>query len=277
MQFSKMHGLGNDFVVVDAVTQHVHFAPELIRRLSNRHLGIGFDQLLVVEPPYDSDLDFHYRIFNPDGKEVTQCGNGARCLARFVWLKGLTNKREIIVSTKIGRMMLSIACNDQICVNMGEPNFEPGAIPFIVSKLEKIYIMHVEKCTLLCGVVSVGNPHCVLQVDDVNTAQVSLFGHLLGGDKRFPERVNVGFMQIINREHIKLRVYERGNGETLACGSGACAAVAVGIQQELLSEKVHVELLGGSLYIQWKGPGSPLFMIGPATYVYDGFIHLWKV
>ncbi|HGM6987023.1 diaminopimelate epimerase [Serratia marcescens] len=274
MQFSKMHGLGNDFMVVDAVTQNVYFSPELIRRLADRHLGVGFDQLLVVEPPYDPELDFHYRIFNADGSEVAQCGNGARCFARFVRLKGLTNKRDIRVSTQTGRMVLSVTDDDLVCVNMGEPNFDPQAVPFRAAKAEKTYIMRAAEQTVLCGVVSMGNPHCVLQVDDVKTAKVELLGPVLEGHERFPERANIGFMQVVSRDHIKLRVYERGAGETQACGSGACAAVAVGIQQELLSEEVHVELPGGSLHIRWKGPGNPLFMTGPATHVYDGFIHL---
>ncbi|CAI1085684.1 MAG: diaminopimelate epimerase [Serratia proteamaculans] len=274
MQFSKMHGLGNDFMVVDAVTQNVYFSPELIRRLADRHLGVGFDQLLVVEPPYDPELDFHYRIFNADGSEVAQCGNGARCFARFVRLKGLTNKRDIRVSTQTGRMVLSVTDDDLVCVNMGEPNFDPQTVPFRATKEEKTYIMRAAENTVLCGVVSMGNPHCVLQVDEVKTAKVELLGPVLEGHERFPERANIGFMQIVSRDHIKLRVYERGAGETQACGSGACAAVAVGIQQELLSEEVHVELPGGSLHIRWKGPGSPLFMTGPATHVYDGFIHL---
>ncbi|MBH2867614.1 diaminopimelate epimerase [Serratia marcescens] len=274
MQFSKMHGLGNDFMVVDAVTQNVYFSPELIRRLADRHLGVGFDQMLVVEPPYDPELDFHYRIFNADGSEVAQCGNGARCFARFVRLKGLTNKRDIRVSTQTGRMVLSVTDDDLVCVNMGEPNFDPQAVPFRAAKVEKTYIMRAAEQTVLCGVVSMGNPHCVLQVDDVKTAKVELLGPVLEGHERFPERANIGFMQVVSRDHIKLRVYERGAGETQACGSGACAAVAVGIQQELLSEEVHVELPGGSLHIRWKGPGNPLFMTGPATHVYDGFIHL---
>lgn len=274
MQFSKMHGLGNDFMVVDAVTQNVYFSPELIRRLADRHLGVGFDQMLVVEPPYDPELDFHYRIFNADGSEVAQCGNGARCFARFVRLKGLTNKRDIRVSTQTGRMVLSVTDDDLVCVNMGEPNFDPQAVPFRAAKAEKTYIMRAAEQTVLCGVVSMGNPHCVLQVDNVKTAKVELLGPVLEGHERFPERANIGFMQVVSRDHIKLRVYERGAGETQACGSGACAAVAVGIQQELLSEEVHVELPGGSLHIRWKGPGNPLFMTGPATHVYDGFIHL---
>jgi len=274
MQFSKMHGLGNDFMVVDAVTQNVYFSPELIRRLSDRHRGVGFDQLLVVEPPYDPELDFHYRIFNADGSEVAQCGNGARCFARFVRIKGLTNKRDIRVSTQTGRMVLTVTEDEEVQVNMGEPVFEPQQVPFRAVKPEKTYILRAEERTVFCGVVSMGNPHCVLQVEDVLTAEVDLLGPMLESHERFPERVNVGFMQILSPESVKLRVYERGAGETQACGSGACAAVAVGIQQGLLAEEVQVELPGGSLEIRWKGPGHPLYMTGPATHVYDGFIHL---
>ncbi|TDB53338.1 diaminopimelate epimerase [Photorhabdus khanii] len=274
MQFSKMHGLGNDFMVVDAVTQNVYFSPELICRLADRHTGVGFDQLLVVEAPYDPDLDFHYRIFNADGSEVAQCGNGARCFARFVRLKGLINKRDIKVSTQSGRMVLSITNDDQVCVNMGEPEFEPHHVPFRALKAEKTYILRVVEKTVLCGVVSMGNPHCVIQVADVETAEVGILGSALESHERFPERANIGFMQILNRGHIRLRVYERGVGETQACGSGACAAVAVGIQQQLLDSYVQVDLPGGSLLICWEGPGKPLYMTGPATHVYDGTIHL---
>ena len=274
MQFSKMHGLGNDFMVVDAVTQNVYFSPELIRRLSDRHRGVGFDQLLVVEPPYDPELDFHYRIFNADGSEVAQCGNGARCFARFVRIKGLTNKRDIRVSTQTGRMTLTVTEDEDVQVNMGKPVFEPQQVPFRAAKPEKTYILRAEERTVFCGVVSMGNPHCVLQVEDVLTAEVDILGPILESHERFPERVNVGFMQIVSPDTIKLRVYERGAGETQACGSGACAAVAIGIQQGLLAEEVQVELPGGSLEIRWQGPGHPLYMTGPATHVYDGFIHL---
>lgn len=274
MQFSKMHGLGNDFMVVDAVTQNVYFSPELIRRLADRHTGVGFDQLLIVEPPYDPDLDFHYRIFNADGSEVSQCGNGARCFARFVRLKGLTNKREIQVSTAKGRMVLSVTEDELVRVNMGEPIFDPALVPFRANKAEKTYIMRVAEQTVMCGVVSMGNPHCVIQVDNVETAAVLELGPLMESHERFPERANIGFMQVISPEHIRLRVYERGAGETQACGSGACGAVAVGIQQGILAERVRVELPGGRLDIAWKGAGSPLYMTGPATHVYDGFIHL---
>lgn len=273
MQFSKMHGLGNDFMVVDAVTQNVYFSPELICRLSDRHKGIGFDQLLVVEAPYDPDLDFHYRIFNADGNEVAQCGNGARCFARFVRLKKLTNKRDIKVSTQSGRLTLSVAENEDVCVNMGVPEFEPNKVPFKAQKAEKTYIIRTQQQTILCGAVSIGNPHCVLQVENIDTAEVALLGAMLEKHERFPERTNIGFMQVIDHEHIRLRVHERGVGETQACGSGACAAVAIGIQQGLLKKNVRVDLPGGMLKIRWNGLGYPLFITGPATHVYDGVIH----
>ena len=274
MQFSKMHGLGNDFVVVDGITQNVYFTPEIIKRLADRHRGIGFDQLLLVEPPYDPDLDFHYRIFNADGSEVAQCGNGARCFARFVSLKNLTNKTDIAVSTQKGKMVLSIKADGQIRVNMGTPIFEPNKIPFIANKFEKNYILRTPIQTVLCGVVSMGNPHCVLHVEDISRANVNDLGALLEKHERFPERVNVGFMQIVNRNEIHLRVFERGAGETQACGSGACAAVAVGIMQGVLDNRVKVNLPGGSLLIEWQGVGEPLYMTGDATHIYDGFIEL---
>lgn len=274
MQFSKMHGLGNDFMVVDGVTQNVYFSPELISRLADRHTGVGFDQLLLVEAPYDPDLDFHYRIFNADGSEVAQCGNGARCFARFVRLKGLTNKQKIKVSTQAGRMVLTVNDNDDVCVNMGEPEFEPQKVPFRAIKAEKTYIIRALERTVLCGVVSMGNPHCVIQVESVHTAEVEILGPVLESHERFPERVNVGFMEVVNANHIRLRVYERGAGETQACGSGACAAVAIGIQQGLLANRVKVDLPGGSLDISWDGPGTPLYMTGPTSHVYDGVLQL---
>ena len=256
IQFSKMHGLGNDFVVVDGVTQKVFFNAETLKRLGDRHFGIGFDQLLLVEPPYDPDLDFHYRIFNADGSEVQQCGNGARCFARFVRLKGLTNKDRIAVSTVSGRIVLQLEDNDQVTVNMGVPEFEPAKIPFRALKAEKLY------------------PHCELEVPSVKTAPVETLGPKLESFDRFPERVNVGFMEVVNANEINLRVYERGAGETMACGTGACAAVVVGIQQGKLRDRVKVNLPGGSLSIAWNGPGTPVYMTGPAEHVFDGQIEL---
>ncbi|WP_334058668.1 diaminopimelate epimerase [Alteromonas sp. S005] len=274
VQFSKMHGLGNDFMVIDNVTQNVFFSKEKIQQLANRNFGIGFDQLLMVEPPYDPEQDFHYRIFNADGSEVEQCGNGARCFARFVKQKGLINRNKIVVSTKAGKMVLYLEKDGQVTVNMGKPEFEPANIPLTANKQENTYILRVGERTLFIGSASMGNPHCVMEVDDVNTANVAEIGPLVEKHERFPEGVNAGFMQIINESHIKLRVFERGSGETLACGSGACAAVAIGQIQGKLSKDVRVDLPGGSLRIRWPGPDSVLKMTGPAEHVYDGHINL---
>ncbi|MGE6648846.1 diaminopimelate epimerase [Shewanella colwelliana] len=276
IQFTKMHGLGNDFMVVDGVTQNVYFSPEQIKRLSDRNFGIGFDQLLLVEPPYDPELDFHYRIFNADGSEVEQCGNGARCFARFVRNKGLTNKQKIKVSTSSGKITLRIEKDGNVTVNMGIPILDPSRIPFTAKKAEKTYLLQTELATgvqtFLCGAVSMGNPHCVLDVEDIETADVANLGALLTSHERFPKGVNVGFMQVVSRDHIKLRVYERGAAETLACGSGACAAAVVGQLQGKLASRVRVDLPGGTLTINWEGEGKPLWMTGPAEHVYDGQI-----
>lgn len=272
MNFSKMHGLGNDFMVIDAVTQNVHLSTEMIKRMADRYTGVGFDQLLIVEPPYVPDSDFHYRIFNSDGSEVEQCGNGARCFARFVRLKGLSRKRVLKVSTMKGNIILTVNDDNTVRVNMGQPIFEPNKIPFKAIKEEKTYIIRAQEQTILCGVASMGNPHCVVQVDNIVTAKVATIGPLLEQHERFPERANIGFMHIIDRNNINLRVFERGVGETQACGTGACAAVAVGINQGLLNKHVNVNLPGGKLLIEWKGGNQPLYMTGPATHVYDGFI-----
>ncbi|ABE53686.1 diaminopimelate epimerase [Shewanella denitrificans OS217] len=274
IHFTKMHGLGNDFMVVDGVTQNVFFSPEQIRRLANRNFGVGFDQLLLVEPPYDPDLDFHYRIFNADGSEVEQCGNGARCFARFVRNKGLTQKNKIRVSTSSGKMTLRLERDGSVVVNMGVPVTDPSNIPFKAKKVEKTYLLQTPVQTFLCGAISMGNPHCVIEVDDIDTVAVDEIGALLTRHERFSKGVNVGFMQIINPGHIKLRVYERGAGETLACGTGACAAAAIGQLQDKLSRQVRVDLPGGTLHIDWDGEGKPLWMTGPAEHVYDGQIQL---
>lgn len=273
MNFSKMHGLGNDFMVVDNVTQNFYVNPDQIRQWADRHRGIGFDQLLVVEPPYDPDLDFHYRIFNADGSEVAQCGNGARCFAMFVRNKGLSNKNHLKVSTKAGKMVLHFERDGRITVEMGMPQFEPQAIPFKANKEEQTYLLRENDQTFFLGAMSLGNPHCVIDVDDVTTAPVAEWGALLTTHERFPEGVNVGFVQLVDRDHIKLRVYERGVGETQACGSGACAAAVLGMRQGKLNEQVEVELPGGVLSIRWQ-PGQPVRMTGPAEHVYDGHLKL---
>ncbi len=274
VNFSKMHGLGNDFLVLDNVTQNVYIPNDQIRLLADRHFGIGFDQLLIVEPPYDPDLDFHYRIFNADGSEVSQCGNGARCFAKFVRKKGLINRNKIRVSTHSGKMTLYIERDGNVTVTMPVPQFEPSKIPFNAQKVEGTYILRSEEETVLCGAVSMGNPHCVLTVDDVEQAPVERLGSQLTEHERFPKGVNVGFMEVVSPEFIKLRVYERGATETLACGSGACAAVVIGQMQKKLAKQVSVQLPGGKLKIFWKGPGNPVKMTGPAVHVFDGQLHI---
>ncbi|CAL1329021.1 diaminopimelate epimerase [Candidatus Providencia siddallii] len=274
MQFSKMHGLGNDFMIINAITQNVHLSPKIISNLSNRHTGIGFDQLLLIEPPYDPNIDFHYRIFNANGTEASQCGNGARCFAYFVHLNKLTNKKKIKASTKSGNILITINNNNDINVNMGEPNFNPKTIPFYAKKKEKRYIIKIKNRTIICGVVSIGNPHCVIQVKNLYAIEIKNIASKLEIHERFPNYTNVDFMEIINSSHIRLRVYERGVGETLACGTGACAAVAVGINQKLLKNNVQVDLTGGTLNINWNGYGSPLYMRGPAVHVYNGIINI---
>ncbi|MDN4501824.1 diaminopimelate epimerase [Alteromonadaceae bacterium BrNp21-10] len=274
IQFSKMHGLGNDFMVIDNVSQNVFFSKEKIQRLADRHFGIGFDQLLMVEPPYDPEQDFHYRIFNADGSEVSQCGNGARCFAHFVKMKGLINRNKIMVSTKAGSMVLHLEKDGQVTVNMGQPEFIPANIPLIANKQEGTYLIRAGDHTVMCGAVSLGNPHCVIKVDDVKTAPVETLGPLLERHERFPEGVNVGFMQIVSPTHIKLRVYERGAGETLACGSGACAAVVIGHSQNKLGKEVLVDLPGGSLKVRWQGRDEVVKMTGPVEHVFDGTINI---
>ncbi|BDX04935.1 diaminopimelate epimerase [Planctobacterium marinum] len=274
VQFSKMHGLGNDFMVIDNLTQNVFFSKEKIAQLADRNFGIGFDQMLLVEPPYDPDQDFHYRIFNADGSEVTQCGNGARCFARFVKMKGLINRNKISVSTKNGRMVLYLENDGMVTVNMGRPNFEPSAVPIKANKQENIYLIRAEEHTVMAGAVSMGNPHCVMEVDNIDTAPVQSLGPILETHERFPEGVNVGFMQIMNRKHIRLRVFERGVGETLACGSGACAAAVIGQLQGKLDENVRVDLPGGSLKIRWQGNDTMIKMTGAAEHVFDGSIEI---
>ena len=274
LRFTKMHGLGNDFVVIDAVTQGVTITPDLARKLGDRRFGIGCDQILVVEPPNQPDVDFRYRIFNQDGSEVEQCGNGARCFAKFVRDRRLTGKNIIRVETASGIIELSVQPDHQIRVNMGVPILEPSKIPFTASEQNTCYTIDVGDKTLSISAISMGNPHAVVQVDNVDTAPVASLGPIIESHLRFPQRVNVGFMQVLNRNEINLRVYERGAGETLACGTGACAAVVAGQLQDLLDSQVKVNLPGGSLVIEWAGDGQPVMMTGPATTVFHGRIKI---
>jgi len=272
LQFSKMHGLGNDFVVIDAIHQHVALSAEQIRQIADRHFGVGCDQLLMVEPPASGDADFRYRIFNADGGEVEQCGNGARCFARFVRARGLTDKDVIRVETLKGVLVLSIQPDGQVTVNMGIPVFEPAAIPFTATQQAPDYPLVVGSNTIRIGAVSMGNPHAVTRVEDIDSAPVATLGPLIERHPEFPQRVNAGFMQVESPTAITVRVYERGAGETLACGSGACAAMVIGRQWGLLEESVHVRLTGGTLIITWPGEGEPVMMTGPAEFVFEGSI-----
>lgn len=274
LEFTKMQGLGNDFVVIDAIRQKVHMTPEKIRFLADRHFGVGCDQVLLVESAHQAHADFRYRIFNADGSEVAQCGNGARCFARFVRDQGLSEKDEIQVDTDAGRLVLRHSDADQITVNMGVPRHAPAEIPLQAEEERYRYPIEIDGRTWSFGAVSMGNPHAVLLVDDVDFAPVDVLGPRLESHAVFPERVNVGFMQVMDAHNARLRVFERGSGETLACGSGACAAVVVGIEQGLLLSPVKVELPGGTLSIAWQGRGFPVFMTGPAVKVFEGAIDL---
>lgn len=274
LRFSKMHGLGNDFMVVDAISQPFRLRPDIVRELADRNVGVGFDQLLVVEPPGLPDVDFRYRIFNADGSEVEQCGNGARCFAKFVRDQRLTNKKNIRVQTARGVIELELLKNGMVVVNMGVPELNPPAIPFAAERRKQSYTVEVGSKTVELSAVSMGNPHAVIIVDNVDTAPVSDLGPHLENHPRFPSRANIGFLQILSRGHARLRVYERGTGETLACGSGACAAVVAGCLQGLLDNRVVLELRGGRLVIEWQGEGAPVMMEGPATSVFEGQLRL---
>lgn len=277
LRFTKMHGLGNDFMVIDAIRQSFEPSSEWIRRLAHRYFGVGFDQLLLVEQPTQAGVDFRYRIFNSDGSEVAQCGNGARCFVRFVHDKGLTNKHEIVVETRNGIIRPRLEVDGNVTVDMGAPIFEPARIPFVAEGAEDIAVvlpLKLDGETLLISVLSMGNPHVVQVVADVAIAPVLTQGPRLESHPQFPQRVNVGYMQIADPHSIKLRVFERGAGETLSCGSGACAAVVAGIRRNLLQSPVQASTRGGDLNIAWAGEGSSVLMTGPAETVFEGEINL---
>ncbi len=273
-QFTKMHGLGNDFVVFDATQQPLTLSAGQAQLIADRRFGVGCDQILIVEPAPDDSADFLYRIFNADGSEVSQCGNGARCFARFVRDQGLIDRDEIRVVTHAGPMLLNLLADGQVTVNMGVPRLEPADIPFIADSRSHTYQLEVNGKLLSIAALSLGNPHAVLIVDDVETAPVASMGPLIESHPRFPERVNAGFLQVLGSGHGRLRVFERGSGETLACGSGACAAIVAGRQQGLFGEQVELELRGGILQLSWAGEGEPVMMTGPATTVFEGVIDL---
>jgi diaminopimelate epimerase len=270
LKFTKMQGLGNDFVMLDGIRQRVDLGPAQIARLANRHFGVGCDQVLLVERPSRGDVDFRYRIFNADGGEVEQCGNGARCFVHFVRDQGLTTKRTIRVETRGGIIELTLEADGQVQVDMGVPRFEPEAIPFAGDSATATQALDVAGASVTISALSMGNPHAVQVVPDVETAPVAGQGPLIERHPRFPRGVNAGYMHVVDRANIRLRVWERGAGETLACGTGACAAVVAGIRRGLLDSTVRVQTRGGDLTIRWDGPGEPVLMTGPAQTVFEG-------
>jgi len=272
-KFTKMHGLGNDFVLIDCVNQSVNLSLDQLRNIANRRIGIGCDQILLIERA-ESDADFRYRIFNSDGGEVEQCGNGARCLVSYIYDKGMTQKKEISVETLGGIIFPKLEINGEVTVNMGTPKFEPKEIPFVADKRMLTYLLEVNEKQIEFSILSMGNPHAVQVVEDINQSPVLVEGSLIESHSRFPKHVNAGYMQIVNREHINLRVYERGAGETLSCGTGACAAVVAGITRGLLDSRVTVSTTGGNLSICWEGDNNPVWMTGPTVSVFDGEIEL---
>lgn len=274
LRFTKMQGAGNDFVVIDATQAPVHLSHTQIQQVANRYFGVGCDQLLMVENTDTPGVDFRYRIFNADGSEVEQCGNGARCFVRFVVDKGLTDKREIRVETASGIITLTLQEDGQVTVNMGAPRFVPAQIPFDVGTQATVYELPLKGETVTISAVSMGNPHAVMLVENVHTAEVATLGPQIESHPRFPQRVNAGFMQVLNAHEINLRVYERGSGETLACGTGACAAAVSGIQLGSLQSPVKVHTRGGILTIQWQGGDHPVMMTGPAEIVFEGEIEI---
>jgi diaminopimelate epimerase len=274
LRFTKMHGLGNDFVVLDGVSQSVALSPEQCRRIADRHFGVGCDQILLVEKPTRDDVDFRYRIFNADGGEVEQCGNGARCFVRFVHDKGLTAKTTIRVETASGVIEPRLLDNGLVTVDMGAPRFAPADIPFAAATEALTYPLKVGQHVIEVAALSMGNPHAVLRVNDLDSAPVDILGAAIESHVRFPQRVNAGFMQVLTPHDIRLRVYERGTGETLACGTGACAAAVAGIRQGWLQSPVSVHTKGGDLVIQWAGTGQSVYMTGPAETVFEGEIEL---
>ena len=274
LKFTKMHGLGNDFVVLDATARPLELTASQLRLIADRHFGVGCDQILLVEPAREAGTDFYYRIFNADGGEVEQCGNGARCFVRYVHDKRLTAKTEIRVGTRGGVIAPKLEPDGQVTVDMGIPVFEPQRIPFEATERALTYDLDVLGKHIEISALSVGNPHAVQIVSDVDSAPVSSEGRLIEQHSRFPQRVNAGYMQIVRRDRIRVRVYERGAGETLACGTGACAAVVAGVTRGLLDAHVTVTTRGGDLGISWAGEGRPVMMTGPAVTVFEGEIRL---
>jgi diaminopimelate epimerase len=274
LRFTKMQGAGNDFVVLDAISQPVRLDGATVRRLADRRFGVGCDQVLIIERPRSPGTDFYYRIFNADGEEVQHCGNGARCFLRYVRDKGLTDKSQIQVETPAGLIVPRLEADGEVTVDMGAPEFAPERIPFTAPKSAPTYWIEVDGEPVEISVLSMGNPHAVQIVGDVDAAPVPTQGPLIERHARFPQRVNAGYMQVVDRHRIKLRVYERGAGETLACGTGACAAVVAGISRGKLDSPVRVTTHGGDLLIGWAGGREPVLMTGPAQTVFEGEIEI---
>ncbi len=273
--FTKMQSLGNDFIVLDGVTKQLDISPQIARRLADRHFGVGCDQILLAEPGIDSD--FIFRIFNQDGSEVEQCGNGARCFADFVRKKGLVDRDQMTVQTINSRMQLNIQPDGSVTVKMGVPEFNPVKIPFHAEQVEDVYLLHLATRSIEISAVAIGNPHAVVLVPEADQASVIEQGAEIESHERFPVRVNAGFMQVVSRSRIRLRVFERGVGETLGCGSGACAAVAVGVSRGMLDSKVIVSLPGGDATVEWAGPGHPIYLSGSVHTVYSGVIDVGQI
>ena len=274
VKFTKMHGLGNDFVIFNAISQPINITSSIARKISNRHTGVGCDQLLIVEQSTRSDIDFNYRILNHDGSEVGQCGNGARCLARYVHEQGLTNKQELTVKTITTELKLRVNSLDNITVDMGVPQFEPRAIPFAVSHRQAEYQFEVDNQMVNASVLAMGNPHCIQFIENIESAPVNTQGPKIESSKLFPERTNACYAQVVDRSYIKARVYERGVGETMACGSGACAIMVAARQNAVVDQNVTVELLGGPLELYWPGEGAQVEMTGPAVSVFESELDL---
>ena len=274
IDFTKMHGLGNDFIVFEAPAGAALPTAEQWRRLSARHTGIGFDQALVLQPPKRPDTAVFYRIFNADGIEVEQCGNGARCIAALLHHRGKATEGNLTMDSPAGLIHARVLGAEAVSVDMGVPNFAPASLPFAASSEAHVYPLEVAGTQVEIGAVSMGNPHAVLTVASVDAAPVDRLGPAIESHKRFPKRVNVGFMEIVDRTHINLRVYERGTGETLACGTGACAAVAVGRHHGRLDAEVHVRVRGGQLRVNWAGRGEPIWLTGPAEVSFEGRVEL---
>ncbi|MBZ0068364.1 MAG: diaminopimelate epimerase [Thiobacillus sp.] len=274
LRFTKMHGLGNDFVVFDGISQTITLTPGQCRHIADRHFGVGCDQILLVEQSSRGDVDFRYRIFNADGGEVEQCGNGARCFVRFVHDHGLTDKTSIRVETASGIIEPRLLDNGLVRVDMGAPRFVPADVPFAAEAEAMSYALKVGQHVIHIAALSMGNPHAVLKVNDLDNAPVDILGPAIESHARFPQRVNAGFMQVLTPHDIRLRVYERGAGETLACGTGACAAAVAGMRQDWLRSPVSVHTRGGDLIIEWAGKDQPVFMTGPAETVFEGELEI---